>query len=134
VAYGVIRHQPVSCKKNAFDVVPTVTKIVLLHPPDSAGGGKVVFSGATSTQLSWWSQAAGVNFYLAGQAGVPIAEYNPMQVKQAGRRVRRCGQVAGPANGKGPCWTLEEIPRPDDAADARRLLLHPYNSSRSAKA
>lgn len=76
------------------------------------------------------AQSRGVILLAARQAGVPIFEYKPMQVKQAvvgyGGASKR--QVMDMTR---RILHLEQIPRPDDAADAIAIALCHARSSTS---
>ena len=67
-------------------------------------------------------QARGVCLLAAAQNGCPVAEYTPLQVKQAvvgnGRAAKQ--QVGAMVR---VLLNLAEIPRPDDAADALAVAL-----------
>ena len=67
-------------------------------------------------------QARGVLLLSLSQAGIPVAEYNPMEIKQAvagyGKADKRqVQQMVKMLLG------LDSIPRPDDAADALAVAI-----------
>lgn len=68
------------------------------------------------------AQARGVILLAAERAGVPVAEYTPLQVKQAvvgyGKAEKR--QVMEMTR---MILGLEEVPKPDDTADALALAI-----------
>ncbi len=76
------------------------------------------------------AQARGVIVMTAEKMGLPIAEYNPSQVKQAvvgyGKAEKR--QVMDMTK---RLLGLSEVPRPDDAADAVAIALCHARSSTS---
>ena len=78
------------------------------------------------------AQARGVILLAAVQHGVPIAEYTPSQVKQAvvgyGKAEKR--QVMEMTR---RILHLEQIPKPDDAADALALAICHGHCSRGAR-
>ena len=78
------------------------------------------------------AQARGVILLAAVQHGVPIAEYTPSQVKQAvvgyGKAEKR--QVMEMTQ---RILHLEQIPKPDDAADALALAICHGHCSRGAR-
>ena len=69
------------------------------------------------------AQARGVVLLAAAQRGVPVAEYTPMQVKQAvvgyGKAVK--SQVMEMTR---VLLNLKAVPKPDDTADALACLLY----------
>ncbi len=91
-------------------------EIIQEFQPDAAAVEELFFSRNVRTAMSV-SQARGVALLALVDAGLPIAEYTPMQVKQAvtgygsadKRQVQKMVQLL---------LNLSEIPRPDDAADA----------------
>lgn len=80
-----------------------------------------LFFGANATTAMAVGQARGV-LILAAQAGVPVVEYTPLEVKSAlagfGRAPKAQMQRMVQA-----LLALESLPRPDDAADGLALAL-----------
>jgi crossover junction endodeoxyribonuclease RuvC len=66
------------------------------------------------------------------EAGVPIGEYTPLQVKQAitgyGQADKKQMQLTVQM-----LLTLEKLPKPDDAADALAIAVTHLHSSRYAR-
>ena len=91
------------------------------HEPDAAGVEELFFSRNARTAMSV-GHARGVVLLALVNAGLPIGEYTPMQVKQA---------VTGYGNADKHqvqemvrmLLNLPEIPRPDDAADAAAVAI-----------
>ena len=91
------------------------------HEPDAAGVEELFFSRNARTAMSV-GHARGVVLLALVNAGLPIGEYTPMQVKQA---------VTGYGNADKHqvqemvrmLLSLPEIPRPDDAADAAAVAI-----------
>jgi crossover junction endodeoxyribonuclease RuvC len=81
-----------------------------------------LFFGRNVTTAISVGQARGVAVLAAAHCGLPIAEYTPMQVKQAvsgyGRATK--DQVQGMVR---MMLNLETIPQPDDAADALAIAI-----------
>jgi crossover junction endodeoxyribonuclease RuvC len=77
-------------------------------------------------------QARGVVLVTLHEAGLPIGEYTPLQVKQAisgyGQADKRQMQEMVKM-----LLTLERIPKPDDAADALAIAITHIHSSRYAR-
>lgn len=102
--------------------------LLLLHRPTSAAVEKLFFSRNVTTALAV-GQARGVALLALAQAGLSIAEYTPMQIKQA---------VAGYGGADKPQMQqmtrallgLPDIPRPDDAADALAVAICHLHSQR----
>lgn len=95
--------------------------IIKEHEPDAAGVEELFFSRNARTAMSV-GHARGVVLLALVNAGLPIGEYTPMQVKQA---------VTGYGNADKHqvqemvrmLLNLPEIPRPDDAADAAAVAI-----------
>lgn len=90
--------------------------ILLLHRPDSGAVEKLFFSRNVTNAITV-SQARGVVLLGLGQRGMQVAEYTPMEIKQAisgyGGADKQQVQLMVQA-----ILQLDTIPRPDDAADA----------------
>jgi crossover junction endodeoxyribonuclease RuvC len=96
-------------------------EVLLLHPPQSCAVEKLFFQRNISTAIAV-GQARGVVMLAIAEAGLEMAEYTPNEIKQA---------VAGYGNaGKRQVQemvrtllSLQELPRPDDAADALAVAI-----------
>lgn len=81
-----------------------------------------LFFNRNVTNAFYVGQARGVCLLAAAQAQCPVAEYTPLQVKQAvvgnGRAAKQ--QVAVMVKA---LLNLQEIPKPDDVADALAVAL-----------
>jgi crossover junction endodeoxyribonuclease RuvC len=67
-------------------------------------------------------QARGVLLLALSQAGIPVAEYNPMEIKQAVAGYGKADKKQVQQMVK-MLLGLKEIPRPDDAADALAVAI-----------
>ena len=96
-------------------------QIVETYRPDAAAVEELFFSRNARTAMSV-GHARGVTLLALANAGLPIAEYTPMQVKQAvtgygsadKHQVQEMVRVL---------LNLSELPRPDDAADAAAVAI-----------
>jgi crossover junction endodeoxyribonuclease RuvC len=122
VDYGAIRTGPGQpMPERLAEIHAGLTELIALHRPQAMAIEELFFSTNVSTALTV-GQARGVLLLAGAQAGVPIAEYKPMQVKQAitgyggadKRQVQTMLQIL---------LGLDHIPRPDDAADAIAIAL-----------
>ncbi len=99
--------------------------------PDALAIEQLFFYSNKTTGIDV-AQARGVILLAAVQHGVPIAEYTPSQVKQAvvgyGKAEKR--QVMEMTR---RILHLEQIPKPDDAADALALAICHGHCSRGAR-
>jgi crossover junction endodeoxyribonuclease RuvC len=98
------------------------------HKPDTAAVEKLFFQRNVSTAIAV-GQARGVVLLALAQAGIEVFEYTPNEVKQAvagygsagKRQVQEMVRVL---------LSLEDIPKPDDAADALAVAITHLNTSR----
>lgn len=117
VDYGVIRtpsNRPMAerLKQLYHDLNAVITE----HSPDEVAVEELFFSRNVTTALSV-GQARGVALLAAAEAGLRVHEYKPREVKQA---------VVGYGNASKEqvqemvriLLGIDEIPHPDDAADA----------------
>jgi crossover junction endodeoxyribonuclease RuvC len=102
--------------------------LIMEWQPDSAAVEELFFSKNARTALSV-GHARGVALLALTEAGLPIQEYKPAEVKQA---------VAGYGNAPKQqvqgmvqlLLNLDEVPRPDDAADALAVAICHFHSAR----
>jgi crossover junction endodeoxyribonuclease RuvC len=98
-----------------------LNEIILLHQPDAGAVEKLFFQRNVTTAISV-GQARGIVLLALAEAGKPVAEYTPLQVKQAvcgygGADKHQVQEMVRALLG------LAEIPRPDDAADALAIAI-----------
>lgn len=129
VAHGVIRtpsDMPMSLRlKTIYD---QVLELVTLYRPDQAAVEELFFARNVTTALTV-AQGRGVILLALQNADIPIAEYKPNEVKMS---------VTGYGNAKKPqiqemvrmLLGLNEIPKPDDAADALAIAITNIHNSR----
>ena len=107
-----------------------VTQLVGGYEPDAVAVEELFFNTNVTTAITV-GQARGVALLAAYRAGIEVAEYTPLQVKQAitsyGRADKR--QVQEMVRG---LLSLPAIPRPDDAADGLAIAITHAFSSRMA--
>jgi crossover junction endodeoxyribonuclease RuvC len=128
VEYGVILTPAgMDQEKRLLLLYNRLNEIILLHHPDAGAVEKLFFRRNVTTAISV-GQARGVILLAMAQVGIPAAEYTPMEVKQAvsgyGGADKKQVQVMVQA-----ILQMEELPRPDDAADAIAIAithLHSY--------
>ncbi len=110
---------------------PTVERLPMLYrglmdliaeyKPDAMAIEELFFNKNVRTALAV-GQARGVAILAAAHAGIPVAEYTPLQVKQAvvgyGRATKE--QVQSMVR---ILLNMDHIPRPDDAADALAIAI-----------
>ena len=132
VAYGVIvtpAKQPMP--QRLRQLYRELKEIVLLHRPDSAAVEKLFFQKNVRTAISV-GQGRGVAILALAEAEINISEYTPLEIKQAvsgygGADKAQVQQMIRALLG------LDDIPRPDDAADALAVAICHIHTHRLKK-
>ncbi|CAA9441024.1 MAG: RuvC [uncultured Rubrobacteraceae bacterium] len=104
-----------------------VTELVKGYRPETVAVEELFFNTNVTTAITV-GQARGVVLLAAYRAGIEVAEYTPLQVKQAitsyGRAEKRQVQEMVKT-----LLNLREIPKPDDAADGLAIAVcHAFSS------
>ncbi|MCS7011723.1 MAG: crossover junction endodeoxyribonuclease RuvC [Anaerolineales bacterium] len=129
VAYGVLQTPAgESAAQRLLLLYQQLNQLLLLHRPQAVAVEKLFFQRNISTAMAV-GQARGVVLLAAAQAGLPVFEYTPNEVKQAiagygsaqKRQVQEMLRVL---------LSLPELPRPDDAADALAVAITHLNTQR----
>lgn len=129
VAYGAVRTPAgLDLPLRLQQVYSGVRGVIEEYRPDSAAVEKLLFGKNVTTAMAV-GQARGVTLLALADCHLLIGEYTPASIKQA---------VAGYGNaGKAQMQEmvrlllgLDEIPRPDDAADALAVAITHLHSSR----
>lgn len=129
VSYGCIR---TPAEKQTADrltqIYEEITSLFDKYPPECVAVEKLFFNRNVTSAMSV-GEARGVVFLAAGQKNVPVIEYTPLQIKQAitgsGRADKKQVQEMVKR-----LLGLNEIPRPDDAADGLAIALCHINVMR----
>lgn len=104
-----------------------VSQLMSEHRPDCVAVELLYFATNVTTAISV-GQARGVVMLAVGQAGLPVFEYTPMQVKQAmtgyGRADKKQIQEMVAV-----MLGLDGIPKPDDAADGLAIAITHANQA-----
>ncbi len=122
VAYGAIRTSArLPMPQRLVLIHRQLQEVIQLHRPDSAAVELLFFQSNVTTAMTV-GQARGVALLALAEAELPISEYSPMVVKEAvagygGADKHQVQQMVRALLG------LEEIPRPDDAADALAVAI-----------
>ncbi|PJF40104.1 MAG: crossover junction endodeoxyribonuclease RuvC [Chloroflexi bacterium] len=129
VAYDVITTSPkLPMWERLKQIHDEIQMLVERYEPDHAAVEELFFARNVTTAITV-AQGRGVILLALANAGVPVAEYKPNAVKQA---------VSGYGGAKKPqvqemvriLLGLEEIPKPDDAADALAVAITDIHSMR----
>ena len=129
VDFGVILTQAGELPEiRLLQLYKRLNELILLHQPNSGAVEKLFFQRNVTTAIAV-GQARGVVMLSLAEAAIPVAEYTPLQVKQAvvgygGADKNQVQQMVK------ALLQLSEIPRPDDAADALAIAICHLHSSR----
>ena len=122
LTYGVITTKAELPDAERLNILfDELTELIRLHRPDTGAVEKLFFQKNVKTALSV-GQARGVAMLTLAQAGLPIQEYTPNEIKQTvcgygnatKSQVQRMVQTL---------LQLDSLPKPDDAADALAAAL-----------
>jgi crossover junction endodeoxyribonuclease RuvC len=129
VDYGVLSTSPdLPLPERLLAVHRLVTDLVELHRPVVVGVERLFFGTNAQTALGV-GQARGVVLLAAAEHGVPVREATPNEVKSAiaGYGAADKGQVQRMVR---LVLGLDELPAPDDAADALAMAIWVANTER----
>lgn len=129
LAYGAIltpANTPLA--ERLLDLYRQLTDLLLLHKLHSGAVEKLFFQRNVRTAINV-GQARGVAMLALAQSGVRVAEYTPLEVKQAvagygGADKNQVQQMVR------ALLDLPEVPRPDDTADALAIAICHVHSYR----
>lgn len=120
--FGVVQTSPdLAMPERLLQLHEKLQEIIVLHRPQSGAVEKLFFQRNVRTAISV-GQARGVALLTLAEAQVPVAEYTPMEIKQAvagygGADKNQVQQMVRALLG------MQEIPQPDDAADALAVAI-----------
>ena len=129
IAYGVITTSPKDPMWRRLHIIhDTLKDIIEKFKPDRIAIEELFFAKNITTALTV-AQGRGVILLTAAQANLTIAEYKPNEVKQS---------ITGYGAAKKPqiqemvrlLLGLDDIPKPDDAADALAIAITDIHQSR----
>jgi crossover junction endodeoxyribonuclease RuvC len=129
VDYGAIQTPPgLAMPGRLLSLYERLREILLLHRPGSGAVEKLFFQRNVTTAISV-GQARGVALLALAQMDLPVLEYTPLEIKQAvagfgGARKQQVQQMVR------TLLNMNEIPRPDDAADALAVAICHLHSAR----
>ena len=129
IAYGVISTSPKDPMWQRLQIIhDTLKDIIEKFKPDRIAIEELFFAKNITTALTV-AQGRGVILLTAAQANLTIVEYKPNEVKQS---------ITGYGAAKKPqiqemvrlLLGLDDIPKPDDAADALAIAITDIHQSR----
>lgn len=129
VHYGVIQtSSKLPMWERLKQIHAEITALIQRYQPDRAGVEELFFARNVTTAITV-AQGRGVILLALAEANLPIAEYKPNEVKQAvsgygGADKSQMQEMTRMLLG------LDDIPRPDDAADALAVAITDIHSTR----
>ncbi|HUW60404.1 MAG TPA: crossover junction endodeoxyribonuclease RuvC [Candidatus Bathyarchaeia archaeon] len=122
IAHGIISTPPDMPFQDRLAVIfRQVGELIQTHRPDAVAIEKLFFSQNVTTGISV-AQARGVIALAAALEHVPLGEFSPLEVKNAtvgyGKATKKQVQEMVKI-----LLNLEQVPRPDDAADALGIAI-----------
>ncbi|NIV38843.1 MAG: crossover junction endodeoxyribonuclease RuvC [Anaerolineae bacterium] len=133
VDYGVITTpagQPLPERLQA--IYQGLAQVARKHQPHEAAVEELFFSRNARTALSV-GHARGVTLLALADAGLPIHEYKPLEIKQAITGYGGAGKQQVQEMVR-LLLNLDHVPQPDDAADAVAVAVCHLHSARMAAA
>ncbi len=109
-----------------LEIYKAFEKLIKLYEPNEIAVEDLFFNKNAKTALSV-GQARGVILLLSAKMKIPIASYTPLQVKQGITSYGRSSKEDMQQMVKF-ILNLEEIPKPDDAADGLAIAITHINS------
>lgn len=127
---GVIKtpaHTSLSSRLNR--IFSDLNELIQRYKPDAVAIEELFFNTNITTGIAV-AHGRGVILLACEQAGIPVAEYTPLQVKQAvaGYGYAEKKQVMDMVR---RICSLNTVPKPDDAADAAAIAICHARSSTS---
>ena len=129
VAYGVVRTSARTPMPDRLrQIHHDITALIAEYRPDAAAIETLYFGRNVTTAITV-AQGRGVILLALAEAGLPIREYKPAEIKQA---------IAGYGNAEkeqvqemiSQLLDLDAVPQPDDAADGLGVAITDLNASR----
>jgi crossover junction endodeoxyribonuclease RuvC len=128
VGAGCVKNAPaLTQSERLVRIFDQISALLKRHTPDVIAVEQLFFAKNVTTGISV-AQARGVILLAAARAGVRLAEYRPMQIKQSVCGYARADKRQVQEMVK-RILNLKEIIRPDDAADALAAAICHANSA-----
>ncbi len=129
VDYGVIRTKPdAPLAERLLTISVRLRELIERYAPDEIAVEEVFMATNAQSSLKL-GQARGAILLTAAQAGMAVAEYTPLQVKQSVVGYGRAEKMQVQQMVK-VLLRLTEIPSPDDAADALAIAICHHHSAK----
>ncbi len=122
IGYGAVTtDKDMPFNKRLKKIYDDLSELLLRFKPDAVSMEKLYFNTNQKTAINV-AQARGVAVLAVENAGIPLFEYTPLQVKQSIVGYGRAEKIQV-QNMTKMFLKLDAIPKPDDAADALALAI-----------
>lgn len=122
IGYGAVTtDKDMPFNKRLKKIYDELTELLSRFKPDAVSIEKLYFNTNQKTAIDV-AQARGVAVLAVENAGIPLFEYTPLQVKQSIVGYGRAEKIQV-QNMTKMFLKLDKIPKPDDAADALALAI-----------
>ena len=122
VDYGaIITPKGVPVPQRLLEIYSDLEELIEKYKPELAGVETLIFYKNVKTAMSV-GEARGVILLVLEKSGIPVKEHTPLQVKSAVTGYGRADKRQVQKNVQMLC-NLDELPKPDDAADAIAIAL-----------
>lgn len=122
VDYGaIITEKGLPVETRLKEIYDDLTLLVEKYKPDYCGVETLLFYNNATTAIVV-GEARGIVLLVLEQHNIPIKDFSPLQVKDAVTGYGKANKKQVQENVKRLC-NLDEIPQPDDAADALAVAL-----------
>lgn len=122
IGYGAVTtDKDMPFNKRLKKIYDDLSELLLRFKPDAVSMERLYFNTNQKTAIDV-AQARGVAVLAVENAGIPLFEYTPLQVKQSIVGYGRAEKIQV-QNMTKMFLKLDKIPKPDDAADALALAV-----------
>jgi len=129
VDYGVVTTSPkLSLPQRLQQLYRELSRLIQQHQPDEGAIEELFFSRNVRTAMSV-GHARGVVLLALADAGLPVADYTPLTIKQAVSGFGGADKIQMQMTVK-LLLRLDNLPTPDDAADALAVAICHHHSAR----
>jgi len=129
IDYGAIfTEKDLSVSQRLKEIYTDMRKILVKYKPDICGIETLLFYNNAKTAIVV-GEARGVILLVIEESNLPIHEFTPLQVKSSVSGYGKADKKQVQENVKILC-KLEEIPKPDDVADAIAIAIACFDRQR----
>lgn len=129
VDYGVISTSSKESSQNRLRIIyGEIKKVILNYKPKFVAIERLFFGANTKTAISV-GQSRGIALLVAAELKIPVSEYTPSEVKMAVSGYGRADKKQVQQMVK-HLLGMQEVPKPDDAADALAIAICHHHSYR----